>query len=40
MSDIKKESKTELTVISVSVDPPIKDELFDPVQLKEHRDIF
>lgn len=39
MSDIKKESKTELTVISVEVDPPIQDSLFDPVQLKEHRGI-
>jgi len=39
MSDIKKESKTELTVISVSVDPPINDSLFDPVKLKEHRGI-
>ncbi len=40
MRDIKKESKTELTVISVSVDSPIKDTLFDPDKLKEHRGIF
>ena len=40
MRDIKKESKTELTVISVSIDPPIQDSLFDPVLLKEHSDIF
>jgi hypothetical protein len=40
MSDIKKESVTELTVISVTVDPPIKDSLFDPAQLKEHRDLY
>lgn len=39
MSDLKKESKTELSVISVSVDPPIQDSLFDPAQLKEHRGI-
>jgi hypothetical protein len=39
MSDLKKESTTELTVISVSVDPPIQDSLFDPAQLKEHRGI-
>jgi hypothetical protein len=39
MSDIKEETKTELTVISVSVDPPIQDELFDPAKLKEHRGI-
>jgi hypothetical protein len=39
MSDIKKESKTDLTVISVSVDPPINDSLFDPAKLKEHRGI-
>lgn len=39
MRDIKKESVTELTVISVSVDPPIQDSLFDPAQLKEHRGI-
>ncbi|MEN8712895.1 MAG: outer membrane lipoprotein-sorting protein [Arenicellales bacterium] len=39
MSDIKEESKTELTIISVSVDPPIQDKLFDPAQLKEHRGI-
>lgn len=39
MRDIKKDSDTELTVISVSVDVQIKDELFDPAQLKEHRGI-
>ena len=39
MSDIKEESKTELTIISVSVDPPIQDKLFDPALLKEHRGI-
>jgi len=39
MRDVKKESETELTVISVSVDPPISDALFDPAQLKEHRGI-
>ena len=39
MSDVKKESQTELTVISVSVDPPISDSLFDPALLKEHRGI-
>lgn len=40
MRDIKKNSKTELTVISVSVDVPVDDILFDPDQLKEHRGIF
>ena len=40
MSDIKKGSETELTIISVNIDTPINDLLFDPVQLKEHRDIF
>lgn len=39
MRDVKKQSETELTVISVSVDPPIADALFDPAQLKEHRGI-
>ena len=39
MRDIKKDSDTELTVISVSIDEPIKDELFDPALLKEHRGI-
>ena len=39
MNDIKKESKTELTVISVSIDPPVQDSLFDPALLKEHRGI-
>ena len=40
MSDVKKDSKTELVVISVSVDTPIQDVLFDPAQLKEHRDLY
>ena len=39
MSDIKKETKTELTVISVNIDPPIDDSFFEPAQLKEHRGI-
>lgn len=39
MRDLKKESNTELTVISVSVDTQIDDILFDPSQLKEHRGI-
>ena len=40
MRDIKKESITKLTVISVTVDPSIKDSLFDPTLLKEHRDLY
>jgi len=40
MRDLKKESNTELTVISVSVDTKIDDILFDPAQLKEHRGIL
>lgn len=39
MRDVKKESETELIVISISVDPPISESLFDPAQLKEHRGI-
>ena len=39
MRDVKKESETVLTIISVLVDPPITNSLFDPVQLKEHRGI-
>lgn len=39
MRDIKEDSETELVVISVSVDPPIKDAFFDPALLKEHRGI-
>ena len=39
MRDEKDKSETTLTVISVSVDQPVSDTLFDPVQLKEHRDI-
>jgi len=39
MRDIEKESKTELTVISADIDPPIEDSFFDPAQLKEHRGI-
>lgn len=39
MQDIKEKSETELTVISVSVDPPIQDSFFDPAKLKEHRGI-
>ena len=39
MRDIKKESETILNILSVSVDPPISEELFDPAQLKEHRGI-
>lgn len=40
MHDLEEESETELTVVSVSVDKPVKDDLFDPASLKEHRDIF
>jgi len=40
MRDIKEKSKTELNVISVSVDVPVDDSLFDPALLKEHRGIF
>ncbi len=36
MRDIKNETETELTVVKVKVDPPIKDALFDPAQLKDH----
>ncbi|MCG6937007.1 MAG: outer membrane lipoprotein-sorting protein [Gammaproteobacteria bacterium] len=39
MRDLNKGSETELTVISISVDPPVSDSLFDPAQLKEHRGI-
>jgi hypothetical protein len=39
MRDIKKESETILNILSVSVDPPISEKLFDPAQLKEHRGI-
>ena len=39
MRDMKEDSETELTVLSVRVDPPIDDSLFDPAKLKEHRDI-
>jgi outer membrane lipoprotein-sorting protein len=39
MSDIKKETKTKLTVISVNIDPPIDDSFFEPAKLKEHRGI-
>lgn len=39
MRDIKEESDTELTVISVSIDTPVQDKLFDPALLKEHRGI-
>ena len=40
MTDIHKETKTEMMVISVSIDPPVDDSLFDPTQLKEHRGLF
>ena len=40
MRDLEEESETELTVVSVSIDKPVKDDLFDPALLKEHRDIF
>lgn len=39
MSDLKSFSETELTVISVKVDPSIPDSLFDPAQLKDTRGI-
>jgi len=39
MRDLNKGSETELTVISISVDPTVSDSLFDPAQLKEHRGI-
>jgi len=39
MRDVKEESETVLTVISVIPDAPISESLFDPVQLKEHRGI-
>jgi len=39
MRDVKKESETVLTIISVLVDPLISNSLFDPAQLKEHRGI-
>ena len=39
MRDVKEESETELTVLTVKVDPPIDDALFDPAKLKDHRGI-
>ena len=39
MRDIKEDSETELTVVTVQVDPPVDDALFDPAKLKEHRGI-
>ena len=39
MRDIKEESDTELTIVSVSVDTPVQDKLFDPALLKDHRGI-
>jgi len=39
MRDVKEESETVLTVISVVPDKPIPKSLFDPAQLKEHRGI-
>ena len=39
MRDLKEDSETVLTVLAVQVDPSIDDSLFDPVQLKKHRDI-
>ena len=39
MRDLKKESETVLTVISISVDPAVSESLFDPAKLKEHRGI-
>ena len=39
MRDVKKESETILTIISVLVDSTIDDSLFDPALLKEHRGI-
>jgi hypothetical protein len=39
MRDEKDNSETTMIVTSVSVDPPVADDLFDPALLKEHRDI-
>lgn len=39
MRDLKEDSETVLKIISVSVDQPISDSLFDPELLKEHRGI-
>ena len=39
MRDLKKETHTDVTVVSISIDSEIKDILFDPAQLKEHRGI-
>jgi outer membrane lipoprotein-sorting protein len=39
MRDVKNYSETELTVLSVKIDPPIPDSFFDPAQLKNNRDI-
>lgn len=39
MRDLKEGSETELNVLTVKVDPPIDDSLFDPAKLKEHRGI-
>jgi outer membrane lipoprotein-sorting protein len=40
MRDIKEDSETELNVISISIDTPVDDSLFDPSLLKEHSGIF
>ncbi len=39
MRDIKNDSETELTVVTVMIDPSFDDVLFDPKKLKEHRGI-
>ncbi len=39
MSDLKNETYTDVTVVSIIVDPEIDDVLFDPAQLKDHRGI-
>lgn len=39
MRDLKEDSETELTVLTVKVDLPIDDALFDPAKLKDHRGI-
>jgi hypothetical protein len=39
MRDLKKKTETDLTVISVRVDPDIPDSAFDPAQLKSPRGI-
>ena len=39
MRDLKEESETELKVLELQIDPYLDDAIFDPVKLKQHRDI-